>query len=1249
MSCKNGRHLLMWNELYSREANSHLEYDCWLLLYCATYAPQSKDCEAVCGNNIWNLCMVTPDNKCPNDEPLLFPAYPVLEGHVRFMYSPSQVVASELGPSDSRWSLPDYVCFDETRSPFPFYTDFIHGLPCIGSEYASMSDYLKINYIAELVVLSRASLSSANTKGNNSHCHHSSLFHCPQSTKCISKHRLLDGHPDCDEGTDETAYNESCALNDHFRFQCDSDRKCFSPMVIRNGEKQCTGGEDEGTTKTNQTDRKEFSFQQLCNGYQHMEPAFIDGQYNETDETHCDEWPCDNIYTRCDGAWNCPNGTDERHCGEPPCSRDRHRCLSAANRTLICLAYERVNDGDVDCIGASDERQYCRAWGYSPDIRYRCQHTMECEDSRFICYIPGGGYYCQHDRKLDCSDKMVSNVLSSITDIALIKLKYAYFHLQNPVVEELSSLIPNENVLQGVPQKQSLFNIDYRRAWLCNRGILVFVGIEKEEHCLCPPSYYGYRCQFQSQRVSLTLQFERVCAPDCRGTFAVVINLLEDDTQQLHTHGQILYSSTRDCTQKFNVYLLYAFQPKNFSKKYYVRVDVYNRIDLTHYYSRNLWIPFLFLPVNRIAARVVIPGSPSQSCTLSCGSHGHCTRASNDTNELFFCRCDSGWSGVHCMIPYKCNCSSDAICVSSSTCVCPLHKQGSRCYLSSACRFNPCRNDGLCIPNNEKLFENEFTCICRDGFSGNRCEIIDSRIDISFKGDMTIPQLLLAHFITVQQESEPTNIIVVRKIPFDQEMAVLYVNLPFHLIFVEIDTDFYLVFVQEIYRPSMHIVSQVTPSHQCPHIHELLPVTADYPLLRRVKYYHIPCRERSNLMCFRDNSAKFMCICTRERHANCFEYDFNQTHDCHQNLNGCENGGKCYQGRACPTSIVCVCPQCYYGAKCQFSTRGMTLSLDIILGYQIRRGLSIALQPLSVKVGITLTIVIVLFGLISGSLSTLTFRTRTIREVGCGIYLLVSSILSILTTLVFAYKFVSLLLAQTSSITNRTALRFNCVLIDFMIRSLLAVVDWLAAAVAIERALNAVKGVYFNKKKSRTVARWIIMIIILSTCLSLVHDPLHRQLVDDTQEERTWCYIRYSSTLNFYNSAITIIHFAFPFAINCVSAIIIIAVAAQNRSTAQNKRSYKEHLRSQLHFHKHLLISPILLIILGAPRLVLAFTSGCMKSGRDPWLFLMSYFVSFTPSLLTFIIFVQPSDMYKKAFYNMINHQSMIIRRWLRR
>jgi hypothetical protein len=124
---------------------------------------------------------------------------------------------------------------------------------------------------------------------------------------------------------------------------------------------------------------------------------------------------------------------------------------------------------------------------------------------------------------------------------------------------------------------------------------------------------------------------------------------------------------------------------------------------------------------------------------------------------------------------------------------------------------------------------------------------------------------------------------------------------------------------------------------------------------------------------------------------------------------------------------------------------------------------------------------------------------------------------------------------------------------------------------------------------------------------------------------------------------INIIHFIVPFIINVISALTIIIMSTRQQVAIKKKKKYQEILKEQIHERKNLLIGPCVLIILGIPRLIISFTSGCMKSTSDSWLFLLGYFISLIPPLLTFILFVLPSKTYKQAFRKAISRYRNLI------
>ena len=207
--------------------------------------------------------------------------------------------------------------------------------------------------------------------------------------------------------------------------------------------------------------------------------------------------------------------------------------------------------------------------------------------------------------------------------------------------------------------------------------------------------------------------------------------------------------------------------------------------------------------------------------------------------------------------------------------------------------------------------------------------------------------------------------------------------------------------------------------------------------------------------------------------------------------------------------------------------------------------------------------------------------------------------------------------------------------------------DWLDACVSIERVISVKQGIKFNKTKSKQAAKSVTLVITFLSILSHVHDPLHRQLIRDTDidEERIWCIAHYSSSISIYNSVITLFHFLTPFAINVLSTIIIIVTIARNRSTFQARLTHFGHLKLQFIEHKHHFITSTALVLLGLPRLAMSFISECMKSPSNSWFFVSGYLVSFLPSMMTFVVYILPSKTYKNEFDNVLKQTFQYFRR----
>ncbi|CAF1292762.1 unnamed protein product [Adineta steineri] len=1244
LKCASTRRNVYYSEVIHKSAKQYLN-DCYLLLFC------KLGFYDILKNDTYNITDCSRENLLSKNctlEYIPFPLEPIFNGYFQPLYSKQLLNKSKNGDG---W--PSYMCNNPRLCLYlKNATTRINGSDCRSSSTFSSDNpdlSIKFRNDAEICAL----------MGNiNEYKSKSSLFYCEKSRKYISKHRLIDGIQDCYHDEDES-YNASCSLNDTQRFNCTSETKCLSPIGIGFDYPQCKNEEDKYKDKL-----KISVYAQLCNRIYHYAelPPEDDG---EDDETNCEWWPCHTPYTRCDNVFHCANGIDELNCPNVNCNINEFKCqIIDSTNDYYCIPQQYIYEKPIDCIGHNISNHLDRTTFYSNNLTFNInKEYISWKEKTCLTKNDMCGSSSTNDQQLICNiiekenirfnaDSLINlynnGTLCRMADHRLHDLGFYYFSTWNlgyfPPIEN-ETLSSTQQSINSKPKKPLEIRTSIELIEYCNRGIVIFEGKSFEKKCLCPPNYYGDRCQWQNQRISLTLQIHPLGSYEKKlSIYEIFVYLIDDENGIIHSYEKINYIPSIDCDTKYNRYLLYPDQPKNPNYTYSIHIDIYEKVTLDYYGSWYLFIPFPFLPVNRISTQLRIPLEKSEeltNCSIQCGNHGKCFNYINSTKE--FCYCDQGYSGRFCNITYQHSCSSGSTALNTSICLCQLNKFGSKCYLQHTyCqpKNNPCNNHGLCITIDDRIKKNDYICLCTEGYMGSQCEYQSHPIDIHFKIDL-VPLFIIAHYVISFTDKSHERITMFKKIPFDQYSIELSYTTPFNLLFIEFEKNYYLTVIREKPIQSENIFTNINQDYKCENISKFLNSTIlNYKTLRRLKYYQLPCIENLKLKCFYDD--KYMCVCDNNRYSNCFEFDLNMSYDCQGN-NYCGKNGECFQNNiTCPSMLVCKCDKCYYGSKCELTTKGFSTSLDVIFGYHIKPFISFTKQSTAVKITASITILMLIFSIINGILSILTFKNESLLKVGCGIYLLTNSIISILTITIFTIKYFQLIIFQMKSITNTSFINFSCILTDVLLKILLSFGDWLYAAVAIERTSNAVQGIHFNKTKSIYIAKYVIPIILLSISISYIHDPISRRLFNDDDEQRTWCILEYSTNLKTYDKFINIFHVLIPFIINIFSAICITIQVFRIRVKTKKKSTYKKLLCIQIQQHKHLLISPCILILLSIPRLIISFLSGCMESVRNPWLYLTGYYISFIPPLLIIILFILPSRTYKEEFISIIKKINFI-------
>jgi hypothetical protein len=472
----------------------------------------------------------------------------------------------------------------------------------------------------------------------------------------------------------------------------------------------------------------------------------------------------------------------------------RSGVLSPLNITLNrpCINLTQIGDGKQDCYNANDEKNTFAAtsyiggmWGFhfrcgarhqtyinacKRDVEENCTDLVcskyqdtsgSCSETNdFICFT---NHECKKNARcngtFDCphgEDEYWCPSTSLINQVYYRDDKSQFLRQQ---ILDVSSILYPQNASSILTDQQVSTSIVLtptdpqwtNHSFICNRGISV---LQKNDiRCLCPPSYYGSRCQFFTDRLTVIVHLNRTTQHHSLSniTLKIQVHFLFNNNTLIDQHDFLLVPILEATTTiKHQFYLLYSRSTSMIEHK---RNRYFNRTDLIHYHPYTLhfilfalnnnnirpeevgaWhypIYFDHLPAFRLATVLKFPSSSWDPCRVNpCNENSTCLRIFNRNTS--YCSCRSGYYGSDCSV-YEplchTHCASNAFCQPNSlqgtkpSCLCQLDHFGSRCHLKyDACHQKPCLNGGTCSLTYDRSGEQPFICLCSNRFYGSQCQ-----------------------------------------------------------------------------------------------------------------------------------------------------------------------------------------------------------------------------------------------------------------------------------------------------------------------------------------------------------------------------------------------------------------------------------------------------------------------------------------------------------------------------------------------
>ena len=315
--------------------------------------------------------------------------------------------------------------------------------------------------------------------------------------------------------------------------------------------------------------------------------------------------------------------------------------------------------------------------------------------------------------------------------------------------------------------------------------------------------------------------------------------------------------------------------------------------------------------------------------------------------------------------------------------------------------------------------------------------------------------------------------------------------------------------------------------------------------------YHQICISHETLLCFHDDD--YLCICAdNHTRVECFQYDHQLDRCAH-----CLTDGRCLRGDTTRSNdFLCLCPPCYSGGQCQFSSKSFTFTLDQLFYTDLVSNQ----QERTVSLLILFSLLGFLFAIPNNFSSFVTFRRRACLRNGSGHYLLCLSVINQINLGLFSARLTHLAINITNTSSPSNLNNILCKLLNYLLVSSGRMVFWFSSLITIERVyITLVLNGQWLKQPH--IARRLIAISIISILLSTVYEfVFYKSLFIANAGQRSMCVfelpITYRSQWRIFHLLVSTLHSLAPFLINlCATITISVMVVKTKMNTSRTKTS----------------------------------------------------------------------------------------------